>query len=149
MNHSKECLSHTDKLYTTVDPIIWSRGDSLYTCIIGSVSEKMKSGYIWDRFREKGPSAYYKICYKNALRLNRYNFRTVNAIDFLFSTLHSTPFLYVDLYFRVLHKLLADVMRPDYPWGSKLPHLQVGASNSFQIQCVCRGVLSLLIFSVR
>ena len=23
---------------------------------------------IWDRFREKGPSAYYKICYKNALR---------------------------------------------------------------------------------
>ena len=95
----------------------------------------------WDRFREKGPSAYYKICYKNALRLNRYNFRTVNAIDFLFSSLH--------LYFRVLHKLHADVMRPDYPWGSKLPHLQVGASNSFQIQCVCRGVLSLLIFSVR
>ena len=119
--------------------------------IYGSVSEKMKSGYtcIWDRFREKGPSAYYKICYKNALRLNRCNFRTVNAIDFLFSTLHSTPFLYVDLYFRVLHKLHTDVMRPDYPWGSKLPHLQVGASNSFQIQCVCRGVLSLLIFSVR
>ena len=104
---------------------------------------------IWDRFREKGPSAYYKICYKNALRLNRYNFRTVNAIDFLFSTLHSTPFLYVDLYFRVLHKLHANVMRPDYPWGSKLPHLQVGASNSFHIQCVCRGVLSLLICSVR
>ena len=94
-----------------------------------------------DRFREKGPSAYYKICYKNALRLSRYNFRTVNAIDFLFSSLH--------LYFRVLHKLHSDVMRPDYPWGSKLPHLQVGASNSFQIQCVCRGVLSLLIFSVR
>ena len=91
---------------------------------------------MWDRFREKGPSAYYKICYKNALRLNRYNFRTVNAIDVLFSTLHSTPFPYVDLYFCVLHKLHAYVMRPDYPWGSKLPHLQVGASNSFQIQCV-------------
>ena len=30
-------------------------------------------------------------------------------------------------------------MRPDYPWGSKLPHLQVGASNSFQIQCVRKG----------
>eukprot|EP00731_Ephydatia_muelleri_P035877 Em0173g4a len=29
-----------------------------------------------------------------------------------------------DLYFRVLHKLRADVMRSDYPWGSKLPHLQ-------------------------
>ena len=88
-----------------------------------------------------------KFCYKNALRLNRYNFRTVKAIDVLFSTLHSTPFPYVDLYFRVLHKLHAYVMRPDYPWGSKLPHLQVGASNSFQIQCVCRGVLSLLIFA--
>ena len=65
---------------------------------------------VWDRFREKGPSAYYKICYKNALRLNRYSFRTVNAIDFLFSSLHNTPFLYVDLYFRVLHKLRVDVM---------------------------------------
>ena len=28
-------------------------------------------------------------CYKNASRLNRYNFQTDNAIDFLFSTLHS------------------------------------------------------------
>ena len=28
-------------------------------------------------------------CYKNASRLNRYNFPTDNAIDLLFSTLHS------------------------------------------------------------
>ena len=28
-------------------------------------------------------------CYKNASRLNRYNLPTDNAIDFLFSTLHS------------------------------------------------------------
>ena len=28
-------------------------------------------------------------CYKNASRLNRYSFPTDNAIDFLFSTLHS------------------------------------------------------------
>ena len=28
-------------------------------------------------------------CYKNASSLNRYNFPTDNAIDFLFSTLHS------------------------------------------------------------
>ena len=28
-------------------------------------------------------------CYKNALSLNRYNFPTDNAIDFLFSTLQS------------------------------------------------------------
>ena len=33
-------------------------------------------------------------CYKNASRLNRYNFPTDNAIDFLFSTLHITPFHY-------------------------------------------------------
>ena len=31
---------------------------------------------------------------KNALRLICYNFRTVNAINFLFSTLHTAPFLY-------------------------------------------------------
>ena len=82
---------------------------------------------------------------------NKYNFGRVNAIDFPFSTLHNTPSLYVNVnvYFRVLHKLRVDVMRPDYPWGSKLPHLQVGASNSFQTQCVGRGVLLLLSFSVR
>ena len=33
-------------------------------------------------------------CYKNASRLNRYTFPTDNAIDFLFSILHTTPFLY-------------------------------------------------------
>ena len=33
-------------------------------------------------------------CYKNASRLNRYNFPTDNAIDFLFSTLHTTPCYY-------------------------------------------------------
>ena len=33
-------------------------------------------------------------CYKNASRLNRYNFPTDNAIDFLFSTLHTTPLCY-------------------------------------------------------
>ena len=33
-------------------------------------------------------------CYKNASRLNRYTFPTDNAIDFLFSTLHTTPFHY-------------------------------------------------------
>ena len=33
-------------------------------------------------------------CYKNASRLNPYNVPTDNAIDFLFSTLHTTPFHY-------------------------------------------------------
>ena len=77
-------------------------------CLICAFVMLSSNTCIWDRFREKRPSAYYIICYKNALR---YNFQTVNAIDFLFSTLHSTPFLYVDLYFRVLHKLRTDVMR--------------------------------------
>ena len=71
--------------------------------------------FIWDRFREKGPSAYYKICYKNALRLNRYNFRTLNAIDLLFSVLHNTPFLCVEIHFGVLHDHIADVTRFDTP----------------------------------
>ena len=46
--------------------------------------------------------------------------------DFLFSTLHTTSFLYVDIYFG---------------------HRSV--EISFQIRCVRRGVLSLLICSVR
>ena len=33
-------------------------------------------------------------CYKNASRLNRYNFPMDNASDFLFSTLHTRPFSY-------------------------------------------------------
>ena len=33
-------------------------------------------------------------CNKNASRMNRYNFPTDNVIDFLFSTLHTTPFHY-------------------------------------------------------
>ena len=44
-----------------------------YISIIGTVSAK---------------NAPRLKCYKNASRLNRYNFPTDNAIDFLFSTLH-------------------------------------------------------------
>ena len=64
---------------------------------------------IWDRFGEKGPSACYTNCCKNTLRLNRYNFGRVNAIDFPFSILHNTTSLYVNVnvYSRVLHKLRA------------------------------------------
>ena len=50
--------------------------------IIGTVSAKI------------APRLKY---YTNASRLNRYNFPTDNAIDFLFSTLHTTPFHYVVL----------------------------------------------------
>ena len=39
---------------------------------------------------------------KISLRLNCYTFQTVKAIDFLFSTLHTTPFLYGEIRFGVL-----------------------------------------------
>ena len=39
-------------------------------------------------------------CYKTALRLNRYNFPTDNAIDFLFSILHSEMVYYEVLKIR-------------------------------------------------
>ena len=43
------------------------------------------------------------------------NLRTVNAIDFLFSTLHSTPFHYVKIDFGALHKHSASVTKSDTP----------------------------------
>ena len=89
------------------------------------------------------------VCYKNASPVNRYNFPTVNAIVLLFSTLHTTPFHYGETYFGALHQFLADATRSDTPWGSKPPHLQVGAFKSLQIQYVRTGVLLLLMCSVR
>ena len=77
------------------------------------------------------------------------NFPPVNAIDLLFSTLHATPFHYRKTYFGALHQFLADITRSDTPWGSKPPHLQVGAFKSLQIQYVRTGVLLLLMCSVR
>ena len=55
------------------------------------------------QFPRKLPHGYIIKCYKNASRVNRYNFPTVNAIDFLFSTLHTTPFHYGKTYFGALH----------------------------------------------
>ena len=92
------------------------------------------------QFPRKLPHGYIIKCYKNASRLNRYTFPTVNAIDFLFSTLHTTPFHYGETYFGALHQFLSDVTRSDTPWGSKPPHLQVGAFKSLQIQYVRTGV---------
>ena len=47
-----------------------------------------------------------KLPLKIPLRLNRYNFQTVKAIDFLFSTLHTTPFLYGEIRFGVLQCMI-------------------------------------------
>ena len=56
-------------------------------------------------------------CYKNPLSLHRYNFRTVNAINLLFSTLHTTPFLYGKIRLGVLHLLRASIATSDIPQG--------------------------------
>ena len=83
---------------------------------------------IWDLFREKGPSAYYKKnVIKMALFLNCYNFRTVRAINFLLSALHTTPFLYGKVHFGVLKMLHASIAMSDTPRGSNSPF------KSFQI----------------
>ena len=72
----------------------------------------------------------------------------IKAIKVLFSTLHTTlhttSFLHEKIYLAVLHQHNADGTRSDTTWGSKLPYLQVEAFKSLQIQCVHRGVLSLL-----
>ena len=68
--------------------------------------------YIWDSF--------HKIAPQNPLRLNRYNFQTVKAIHFLFSTLHTTPFLYGEIRFGVLQCTT--------PLGSNPP-------NTFRFSC--------------
>ena len=85
--------------------------------IYGSVSEKMSLRYIWVSLRENEPSLYIYKSYKNHSRLNRYNFRTVHAIDFLFSPLHTTPFLYGKILFGVLHLLRARIATSDTPQG--------------------------------
>ena len=74
--------------------------------------------YIWDSFHENGPSFISIKSYKIAMYLNRNNFRTVKAINFLLSTLHTTPFLYGIIHFGVMHLLRARIATSDTPPGS-------------------------------
>ena len=53
-----------------------------------------------------------KLPLKIPLRLNRYNFQTVKAIDFLFSTLRTTPFLYIEIRFGVLQCMIPTRFKP-------------------------------------
>ena len=75
----------------------------------------------WDSLRENCPSHIYIKCYINASRLNRYIFRTVNAINILLSTLYTTPFLYGRVLFGILQLLLASIATFDTPLGSSPP----------------------------
>ena len=73
--------------------------------------------YIWDSFRQNGPLFIIIKCYKIALHFNHNNFRTVKAIDFLFSTLYTTPFFYGKVHFGVLHLLCVSIATFDTPPG--------------------------------
>ena len=77
---------------------------------------------------------------------NRYTciFHKVYATNILFSPLHTTPFLHIEINFGVLHKHGVDITMSNTSCGSNPPHLQIGAFKSLQIQSVYRGVLSLI-----
>ena len=68
-------------------------------------------------------------------RLNHYNFQTVKAIDFLFSTLHTTPFLYGEIRF-------GGIAMCDIPLGSNPPNTFWFSCNqiAFKIRFVGREV---------
>ena len=74
------------------------------------------------QFTRKWLFAIYFLSYKNGSRLNRYNFGTVNAIEFLFSPLHTTPVLYGKIDFGVLDRLSASVATSDTPLV-QTPHI--------------------------
>ena len=85
----------------------------------------------WDSFRETAPRLK---CYKHAWRLNRYNFPTDNAIVFLFSTLHTTPFHYA---------VLKIGSRLRYPLGS---YSDSNVMHFYNILTVGRKLSQLLLF---
>ena len=72
---------------------------------------------------KKGPRAYFKTLNKNESLLNHYNFSMANTTNFLFSPLHTTPFLHRKTYFGFLNYLLAIVAWSNTPRGSKPPYL--------------------------
>ena len=80
-----------------------------YNILYGKVYEKRDLACIIKKYN------------KNALHLICYNFRTVNAINFLFTTLHTAPFLYGKIYIGVLHLLRVSIATFDTPLGSNPP----------------------------
>ena len=103
--------------------------------IISMCMPRHKRGvvYIYGKVSEKRDLAcIIKKHNKNAPRLKCYNVRTVNATVFLFSALHTTPFLYDKIHFGILNMLHASVAMSDTPWGSNSPYLSAGNLYSFQ-----------------
>ena len=90
--------------------------------LIGWLSQLQASLLSYGKVYEKRDLAFIIKKYNtNALRLICYNFRTVNAINFLFSTLHTAPFLYDKIQFGVLHLLHVSIATFDTPLGSNPP----------------------------
>ena len=82
---------------------------NLHKSLYGKVSEKRDLACIIKKHN------------KIALRLKCYNFRRVNAIVFLFSALHTTPFLYGKIHFGILNMLMP-VSRCPIPQGVQTRH---------------------------
>ena len=77
---------------------------------LGSGARNMSYGTVTQKLP---PHGYIIKCYKIASRLDRYNFPTVNAINVLFSTLHTTPCHYGETVGGALHQFHADATRSD------------------------------------
>ena len=92
--------------------------------------------YIWDSFHENGPSYIIIKSYKIALHLNRNNFRTIKAINFLFSTLHTTPFLYGKIHLGSCTCSVPELQRSIPTWFK----LNITFCKSYEIasNLVCR-----------
>ena len=94
-----------------------------------------------------------KFCYKNASRLNRYNLPTIIAIHFLFSTLHTTPFLYGKVDFGVL---LVPVLQRPIPLGVQTRNIFL-QENSIHFKfglyvegsCTYQSALFINFYSIR
>ena len=87
----------------------------------GTVSEKMSFRIYMGQSPRKGTLEIKTKCYKISLRLNHYSVRTVIAIDFLFSILHTIPFLYGKIFLGVLHMLHTSIATFDTPPGPNPP----------------------------
>ena len=67
--------------------------------------------------------------------------RTVKAKDFLFSTLHITPFLYDKIQSGIFHLLHANIANVRYPTWFK-PTITLGRSNQIASSQICHDLAS-------
>ena len=122
MKKYKQCNQVIEKMNDVMKYDVWKSIQIHWKIYKQQVKVKyIMHMYNWDSSRENDNSHLYIKCYINASRLNRYIFRTVNVINILFSTHHTTPFLYGKILFGILHLLLASIATFDTPPGSNPP----------------------------